>query len=103
MICRPIIEYGNILLLNCRNPALNRMRTAETTALKGLPRSDTHPNTLLYKNTVIKPIQPYQDLFGKDQKTTTAILHPSTGTTQQTKISREDIMGNYLQQLTDYT
>ena len=33
LLCRPIIEYGHPLYLNCKGPAINNLKVAETTAL----------------------------------------------------------------------
>ena len=42
-ICRPLLDYGNPILLNCNNPAKENIRIAETTALRRLTKM-RHPN-----------------------------------------------------------
>lgn len=72
-ICRPIIEYANILFMTCRKPALQNIKVAETSTLRSITRM-RHPdnplynpsNELLYTRTHIKPIDiRYQDLLTK--------------------------------------
>lgn len=64
LICRPIIEYGHILFLNCKNPAIKNLKVAETRTLRLItkirhPNNPIHnpPNPLLYNLTHIQPIQ----------------------------------------------
>lgn len=62
-ICRPILEYGHVLYLNCRLPTLINIKTAETTALRIVtklrhPTNSLHnpANELLYNKTHVQPI-----------------------------------------------
>ena len=62
-ICRPLLDYGHPILLNCNNPAKENIRNAETTALRRLTkiRHLNNPlhnpsNTLLYDKTQVQPI-----------------------------------------------
>lgn len=62
-ICRPLIEYGHIILLNCKKSAIKKTKTAETSAIRRLTRIRhpanplyNPPNTLLYNTTGITPI-----------------------------------------------
>lgn len=62
-ICRPIIEYGHPILMNCKKTATNKIKTAETCAIRSLtrirhPNNPLHnpPNTLLYELTNITPV-----------------------------------------------
>lgn len=64
LICRPIIEYGHVIFLNLKNPALRNLKVAETTAIRTMakirhPNNTLHnpPNHLLYQLTHIQPIQ----------------------------------------------
>lgn len=64
LICRPIIEYGHVLFLNCKNPAITKLKVAETSSLRAItkirhPNNSAHnpPNQLLYQITQIQPIQ----------------------------------------------
>lgn len=62
-ICRPMLEYAHILYLNCRRPALQNIKVAETSALRIITKI-RHPlnplhnpsNELLYNKTKIQPI-----------------------------------------------
>lgn len=63
-ICRPILDYGHTLYLNCRNPALKNIQVAETSALRIITkiRHPTNPlhhpsNEFLYHKTKIFPIR----------------------------------------------
>lgn len=62
-ICRPLLEYGHTVYLNCRQPAKKQLQTGETSALRKItkirhPRNPLFnpPNTLLYKMLNIEPI-----------------------------------------------
>ena len=57
MLCRPILEYGLILLLNAKKHARKRIEVAETTCLKKITKI-CHPNNSLHNppNTSITPI-----------------------------------------------
>ena len=62
-ICRPLLDYGHPILLNCNNPAKENIRIAETTALRRLtkirhPNNPLHnpSNTRLYDKTQVQPI-----------------------------------------------
>ena len=62
-ICRPLLDYGHPILLNCNNPAKENIRIAETTALGRLtkmrhPNNPLHnpSNALLYDETQVQPI-----------------------------------------------
>lgn len=64
MICRPLIEYGNILFLNLKNPAMKNLKVAETSAIRNItnirhPNNQLHnpPNMLLYQMTQVQPIE----------------------------------------------
>lgn len=62
-ICRPMIEYGHTLYLNCRKTALKNIQVAETSSLRVITKI-RHPanplyhpsNELLYNKTKILPI-----------------------------------------------
>ncbi|KAL3285908.1 hypothetical protein HHI36_000426 [Cryptolaemus montrouzieri] len=63
-ICRPVLEYAHPIFANCRRPALNNLKTAETTSLRTItkirhPENRIHnpPNELLYQITNIQPIE----------------------------------------------
>ena len=63
-ICRPLLDYGRPIMLNCNNSAKENIRIAEITALRSLTkiRHPNHPlhnpsNTLLYDKTwQVQPI-----------------------------------------------
>lgn len=62
-ICRPLIEYANVLYTNCQRPALQNLKVAETSSLRTITKM-RHPdnplhnpsNELLYERTQIKSI-----------------------------------------------
>lgn len=63
-ICRPLLEYAHPVFANCKPPAIKNLTVAETTALRTItrmrhPRNPLHnpPNSLLYLNTRIEPIE----------------------------------------------
>lgn len=63
-ICRPLLEYCHPIYINCRQPALNNIETAERNSLRSLtrirhPRNPLHnpSNELLYQATGIVPIR----------------------------------------------
>lgn len=62
-ICRPVLEYGHVLYLNLKPPALKNIKTAETASLRAItkmrhPQNPLHnpSNGLLYTRTKIQPI-----------------------------------------------
>lgn len=64
LICRPMIEYGHVLFLNCKNPARKKLKVAETSSIRKItkirhPLNPLHnpPNPLLYQMTNIMPIE----------------------------------------------
>lgn len=64
MICRPVIEYGNVLFLNLKNTAMKNLKVAETSAIRNItkirhPNNQLHkpPNALLYQMTQVQPIE----------------------------------------------
>lgn len=64
LICRPIIEYGHVIFQNLKNPARQKLKVAETTAMRIItkirhPNNPLHnpSNQLLYDLTSIQPIQ----------------------------------------------
>lgn len=62
-ICRPLLEYGHTLYLNCKKPSLKNIQTAETCSLRAISKM-RHPNNplhnpsnfLLYQNLGIDQI-----------------------------------------------
>lgn len=71
-ICRPIIEYGHPIFSNCKETALNKIKTAETCAIRRLsrirnPNNPLHNprNTSLYEQTGITPISTRLKLLTK--------------------------------------
>lgn len=46
-ICRPILEYAHPILINCRNPAIQNIETAERIALRTISRI-RHPHNRLH-------------------------------------------------------
>lgn len=85
-ICRPLLEYGHPIFMNCRNPTLNNIRVAETSALRVITKIRNPinalykpSNRLLYHRTRIKPIESrLNDLntkFAKRERNAT-LLHP---------------------------
>jgi hypothetical protein len=63
MLCRPMLEYGALLLLKTKNPAKRRVEVAETTCLRKItkmrhPNNPLHnsSNALLYNKLAIEPI-----------------------------------------------
>lgn len=70
MICRPLLEYANVLLLNCKNPAKNNIEVAERSSLRIItkirhPNNPIHnpSNTLLYEKTRVLPIMNRIDIL----------------------------------------
>lgn len=64
LICRPMIEYGHIVFLNLKHPALQNLKVAETSSIRSItkirhPNNPIHhpPNDLLYRTTSIQPIE----------------------------------------------
>lgn len=62
-ICRPILDYANVLFTTCQKPAIQKLKVAETTSLRSItkmrhPENPLHnpPNEFLYSRTSIKPI-----------------------------------------------
>ncbi|KAJ8952802.1 hypothetical protein NQ318_008119 [Aromia moschata] len=59
----PILDYGHTLFINCRKPAINNIKTAETSSLRIItkmrhPNNPVHnpPNEHLYQETQLTPI-----------------------------------------------
>lgn len=64
LICRPMIEYGHILFLNCKNQARKKLQVAETSSIRKItkirhPLNPLHnpPNHLLYQRTGITAVE----------------------------------------------
>lgn len=85
-ICRPLLEYGQIIFSACRGPAIQIIETAERTSLRKITkiRHPTNPlhnpsNEMLYQKTGIEPIiQRFQSLTEKfgSRPSNIAIISP---------------------------
>lgn len=71
-ICRPLLEFGHTLYLNCRNSILKNIQVAETSALRIItkmrhPRNPLHKpsNNHLYDVTKVSPIQERLNMLSK--------------------------------------
>lgn len=94
-ICRPILEYAHPILINCRNPAIQNIQTAERIALRTIsrirhPHNRLHnpPNELLYEKTMIQPIS---DRF---QKLNSKFYSRLEGMAEIIKLYHEDLNNN---------